>query len=363
MKRLVKPFLGSSFLIFAFCAKEPVGFEEIGRGDTLVYSILLFSDSLQTFEDYVSMGKGSNLLVGKDSLYEARMLIEISINDTIKEADSAFLILYPREGYINDKLKVKAYPIKYPWDESYATWILSTQDMRWDMPGGDFDTTKPLFEFYTQGDSIVIDMKDYLSSLEGKYGMMFIPESPGFFYFFSKEGSSEKGPKFLYYLDKDKYEINPVQDASLIFSFKSIEVGLVGSGYDYTTLVFFSIDTIFEESELTDLDIVGAELAIPVSYVYSHKDSISVGIYDVTDNWKGKYTKIGGVYGTKTFYKKDTLVTLSIREEVQKWVDDIDSNYGISISILPKNYNLTLFKIKPPLRLDIYYIKPPESRF
>lgn len=339
-----------------------MGFNELGRGDTIIYEFQVSEDTATFFGIYKALGRSPNLFIGKDSLYTARILLDFGLPDTIEKADSAFMVLYERKGYPRQKILVKGFPIIQKWEEAGVTWILSSSIMKWLTPGGEYDSTKLLLSFDTSfKDSLVIKLSpQILDDLVNNDGLLFKPEEEGFFYFVSKEGEIGKRPKVVAYFKKDKEEYFPIADASVVNSNKKEpHLRFVGSGYVYKALLSFPI----MDSLPKVANIISAELLALVEGIYFPKDTLEIGVYKIKGEWDGKYTQLGELHSKASFKVKDGNLVIPIRKMVQEWITHPDSFFGLSLSIYPENYDISLVKLKVPIEIRVVYMEPPEKRF
>jgi hypothetical protein len=366
----VKKYFLAIVLLTIGCNEEPVGFDELGRGKEPLTPVTVFATDQGAYGDHIPLGGAEYLICGRDSIYEARMLLQFGLSDSIADSlDSLKLILYDKAELTDTLLDFSVYLITQSWNEYQATWQLANSVTRWIKPGGDYDSVAIAHGRFGP-ESTVVDLFEARTKLADNehYGIMIIPDNEGFATAYSSYTSS-KSPKLVFYQKKkSEQRLAPIQDSYFVDSrLGDIPEGRlwVGSGYGYRSYVRFDLDTLPALARITS-----AELVLWITNIVTPIETLQLAVHKLTDEWDGKYTDYDLLPAvTKQFTKKDTMVVFDIRGIVQAWANDSTSNYGLLITFWPEYNAISRLELgaasdsarRPRLRGSS--IAPPKPRF
>jgi hypothetical protein len=351
------------------CDRTPVGFDELGRD----ISEPIFNNFRPAnhfcYGKYVALGSANYMVLGKNSEYESRILLQFPIDTVTTTGITGIkLVLYPKRFH-NINFTLHLIKKESEWAENTTTWNRAYEGQPWITDGGDYHV--PDFASATlTADSCIIPIDTVmLDSLQNhSNGIILIPSNTtDSFATINSKNISSKLPRLVFEYSSTKRNFTPSQDCHII---NAINVApqpyidyWVGAGYPFRTILRFNLDTI--PSHVT---IAYAELVLPIQSQYSLSDSIDVGTWQVLDTIYNSFTPVASniwVSATR-IVSTDTMVIFDIRKAVQFWITKPDSNFGIQISGYPENFEINRIKFKtgnigPYLKIG--YILPPKGRF
>jgi len=359
MITIMKAWLVVLFLIFISCNELPVGEDELrlrGEFDPQFLALSTFS----TFTEYknVNTGGAFNLVFGRNAEYESRVLLQFDFPDSTYEGlDEIKLILNINGDFKNDTVAFSLHLMDAAFNESEADWTRKNLDELWNTPGGDFDVDSIRYGI-AQGDSILLYFNYIeLAEIQAASGMMIIPRDTGFCYLKSREGGS--AGKIL--LKKNDTTIPAVVEADchiITGPEPSLYEDWMGSGLVYRDFIKFNYDTLLDSTMA-----VYAELSFECAEYFSHRDSIEIGVRELTEPFSTFDTPTGPLIALKKIAVGDTLVTIDIVKHAQRLIEHPDSNFGFYIGVSPETYDISRIEIiRGSHHLNIGYIMPPEPR-
>jgi hypothetical protein len=359
MITIMKAWLFFLCLILVSCNELPVGEDELrlrGEFDPQFLSLSIFS----TFTEYknVNTGTSYNLVLGKNAEYESRVLLQFDFPDsTYQGLDEIKLILNINGDFTNDTVAFSLHLMDEAFSESEADWTRRNLDVQWDIPGGDYRVDSIRYGI-AQGDSIVLYFNYLeLAEIQAASGMIIIPRDTGFCHLQSKDGGS--AGRII--LKKNETTIPAFVEADchiITGPEPSLLEDWIGSGFVYRDFVKFNYDPLLDSSLA-----VYAELSFRCAEYFSHRDSIEIGVRELTEPFSTFDTPTGPLIALKKIAVGDTLVTIDIVKHAQHLIEHPDSNFGFYIGISPETYDISRVKlVRGSHRLNIGYIMPPEPR-
>jgi len=363
-----------SFVLLS-CDKTPVGYNELERDISEATFIELRTNERYCYGKYIPLGVASNMVLGKNDNYEARILMQFPLGDSLLDSvQTVKLILYPK---VHKDIGFKIHPVikSSEWRQSFATWIRMDENVPWLTDGGDYYPTVLAETTLTQ-DSIVIELpRNKLDTLVNHAnGIILIPDNT--VSDFALIHSREKVPKITYqYYNSTAIYTFSASERCHILDTTNLDLGMfdywVGSGFTYRTLLRFPV----KESLPANVTIAYAELLLPVAHEFSILDTMQVGVKKILDSLPfGMSTRFADYFWARADYvlRTDSLIVIDVRNIVQFWnkfngtQNRPDSCYGILVSNYPEEYGLSRLQLKtsaPGIRLKIGYINPPKGRF
>lgn len=353
-------------LVFS-CDKTPVGYNELERDVSNPVFTEFRPNARFSYSKYVPLGTADYLVLGRNSEYESRVLIQFPLQDSaLAEVDSVKLTLYPKHY---QQISFSIHPIvpapAGEWRENYATWIKMDEGIPWQTDGGDFLQTQLVPTTTLTADSCI--MRFNLNKLDTlvnhSYGIILIPEpSVQGFATINSKAISSKAPKMVMYYGNTPKVFTPSQDCHIVDTTNlgiSLLDLMLGSGFAFRTLLKFNVDTIPD-----NVTIAYAEIILPVQSCYSISDTFQIGIWKLLDPTFNELTKYADNISAKTNYitSRDTII-FDLRKLLQHWIAKPDSNFGILVSCYPENYEISRIKLKTNIYLKVGYILPPQGRF
>lgn len=317
-------------------------------------------DERGCYGKYIQLGDGANLIWGEGDGYRAHALIEFNLPDTVIE--SAQLVLKLSKNLSDSGLRFTIYPITTPWKEGEATWMLANSATRWDRPGGDYDPA-PLGYGVAGRDSFLFQFSpDQIGRLirPDYRGILLRAGSPGFGA--CRSANTGTPPRLIIKYGGKTDTISASQDTYLVDTLgisPHLEMW-VGSGFAYRSWFDYDLSQI-----PSDAVVVSAELRVGLKEVVARSDTLRVGVYRLTNEWDGPYTEYGpGAWVISRFARADTLVSFELKDLVQFWVAQPDSNFGLLLRLEPEAEECGRVVLSPDLpRLKVVYLLPPEGRF
>ncbi|MCX7785231.1 MAG: DNRLRE domain-containing protein [candidate division WOR-3 bacterium] len=363
-------FILTFFSLFLFsCNKNPLGYDELERNISNPVSFEFNPVSRYCYGKYIPLGNADLLVLGRNSEYESRILIQFPLTESlIRNVSSAKLYLYPKR---HKNINFSIYPIskQTEWKENYATWKQSDENNTpWN--GGYFYPTV-LANGTLTSDSCIIELnRNLLDTLVNhSYGFIIIPDTNtnDFATIYSRHTS--KSPKLVLNYSNSTTRLTPSQDCHIIdtlnLSITYVDQW-VGSGFPFRTLLRFALDTIPNNVTITT-----AELILNIDQKYALSDTFEVGVWRILEpvtpsNFKN--AKFSSTHSAKkTFVITNDSIKIDIRPLVQQWATKPDSNFGCLISILPEHFEIARLQLKVDTtygpRLKVGYIEPPQGRF
>ncbi len=350
MKRLIALFLVSFFIS---CQSDFDAQHWIDRNFETPDNIFLDEIRSVKFLHYLPKGKAVRLFIGKDSIYEARILFYYNgIYDSLITQDSIFFEFFLDTAAVNSGVKFNIYSVVSDWDEEGVNWYTSGQYTRWYTPGGDIG--KLLYTVEEVGDSIRIRLDSTLLKAITNKGIILLAKNDGWNTIWARSGS--RPPQIQIYKSNKLNEEIISKDVSIsvlldsTFDSKFIETGL-------NTALYCSFNDTLEKGS----DVVAGFLNIRMSTISSLTDSIGFSVYCVRDTTNFFYPQAYKQYASLMVFSKDSIATLDIKSLLQFWSDNPDSLLGFVISGFPPASSLFLSLIDS-IWIDYTYISPPEGR-
>jgi hypothetical protein len=355
-------------LILVSCDNSPVGFDQLDRNLTEPVSHEFAPRDSACYEKYVTNGASTNLILGKNQEYESRVLMMFPLADSALDSlTEVRLVLYTET---QKSIAFNIYIVLQEWQEKGVTWRRTDSAGYWLNSGADFSVTS-IGNGMIAADSTVIILNHIDSLVRNGHGLILVPQDTGFAILYSNETS--KQPKVVYmYSDKKRNFISSA-DASII---DTVDLHLgrndlwIGAGYGYHTYLKFAVDTITIPEKAT---IATAELILHPDRSFLLTDTVEIGVHRLFEPYRqGLITqKFNPNISTKArFTKADTVIKIDLKNLVQFWSLNQDSNFGFVLNGQPEYSDIFRIELKAlnadsaeRPRLKASYILPPKGRF
>jgi hypothetical protein len=352
------------WLIFfaLFCNKLPIGEDELNlRGDFAAQYVDFVPYFTATEYKNIPLGSSSNLVVGKNSNYESRILLKFNFPSSFEQGlDEIKLILYRNNNLENDTVSFSIHLLTESFDEAEATWYHRTEIDDWHTAGGDYQVDS-LRVSKSEGDSLVVSFNYIeLEQIKAAPGLIIIPHDSGFVGFYSQEGGK---PPVIRLVKNEEITILTIDDDCHILTGPAPYPtdNWIGSGMAYRNYVKFLFDTLLVDDD--DKKVVFAELTVKPHEVSGMRDSIEIAVRRLLEPLDDFDTQTGSLIDLKKCAIDDTLFTLDIVNYVQMALDYPDSNFGFFIYLSPENYDISTVKFEAASHhLTVGYILPPDER-
>jgi len=358
-------------LVFVGCNEFPVGSDQLDR---IPYadSVTLLPDTIAGYSKYVALGAADQMYLGEDAEYRARVLVRFPLPDTAFDSAQSMQLVLQRADSVPMSFVVR--PCSTNWKIDAASWLLADSVTHWLTPGGDYwdiDLGSGTFA----EDSLVIDLD--LAKLDEQSlaavrqnGVLIFPGDTGFAAI--QSGYSEAvAPRLrIDYPDDVQLVYNSVDDAHLVDTF---ELGRgagfrIGSGMAFRTYLRFSFDSIPAAATIAEADLV----FVP-EVEYRRSDTLVIGVRRLLEplSGSGRYARFGALPEAMLSYivdpDSDSTAILDLRELVQFWTANPDSNFGLLLVAEPEYslmFRLGVDRVGPAApKLKLLYVMPPEDRF
>lgn len=343
-----------------FCNNLPIGEGELdlrGNFDSHEVTLVRFN-SLTESDIHTFLGGSSNLVLGRNTDFESRVLLKFNFSDTTYEGlDEIKMILKRNDKFDKDTLTFGVYLLEGEFDEYKANWFQRQEGEGWEDEGGDYQLDS-LRRVTITGDSVVIAFNYIeLSKIQDAPGLILIPEGDGFVYFYSRQSGSP--PQFTLKKNEDVIPINLLADCHILTGpVPFYAEDWIGSGIPCRNYVKFNFDTL-----LTDKRAIYAELSFEPEHRFAMRDTIEIGVRELLEPIEDFNTVIGPLISLKRIAVDDTLYSLDVVKHIQRIIESPDSNFGFFIVISPENYDISQIKfIRNSHTLHVGYIIPPEER-
>ncbi len=349
-----------SFILTLACNKLPLGEEELNeRGDFDAITINLPLYVSFTESKAMPLGTSQNLIIGKNSKYQSRVILKFNFSDTTYQGlDQIKLILFKNKSFNNDTLRFTVHILTNEFSETEATWYKKDNTDLWSNPGGDFEFDS-LRWGEIKGDSCVVFFNYIdLGKMRNGKGIILIPEDTGFCAFYARESGK---PTRFQLVKNGVITSLPLQADCHIIKIDTLPnywENWLGSGVSFRNYVKFTYDTLLNETKA-----VYGELTFRAMSHYGLRDSIEIGVKYLRKPFTGFDTELSPQIALKKFALSDTLFALDIVQYVQRIIEHPDSNFGIFIYLSPENYDIANIELMTGShQLKVGYIKPPEER-
>jgi hypothetical protein len=358
----MKRIFPSIFLILftISCNDLPVGEDELNtRGDFDIIEITLERDNTLTeFDRYFKLGSSRNLMLGYNTEYEARILLDFSFPDTTYTGlDEIKLILKRNTTFDRDTITFSVHILSGEFEEATANWYQRTSNEWWDSAGGDY-TVDSLRLVTVVHDSVVVNFNysDY-EEMAAAEGIILIPQDTGFVYFNARE--SGVYPEFIIVKNDEETAFTLNGDCSIITGPEPFYTeNWIGSGFPLRNYARFEFDSV-----LLGKKAVFAEMTFVVDEVFSYRDTIEIGVRQLLEPLDDFNTLTGPYIALDAYDRDDTLIQIDVVRHIQHLIDNPDSNFGMFIILSPENYDIAHAKIHDLSHtLKVGYIEPPDER-
>lgn len=345
------------------CNRSPVGFDELDRelSEPILYQ--LNPNALDCYQKHLAQGASSNLILGKNQEYESRVLINFPLVDSLLDSLNEVRLVLKTNRF--QGVRFTTHIIKQEWQENTVTWLKTDSAGYWLNPGADFSETV-IGQGTISADSTVIILNHIDSLVHAGNGLILIPEDTGFALLYSCETAND--PKVIYKYPKKERIFTASADASII---DTVNLHLarnqfwIGAGYGYHTYLKFAFDPIDTNVTITD-----AELILHPTKSFLLTDTVEIGVYRLLEPYREGLTtqKFYPNISAKTrFTNTDTLIKIDLKNLVQFFSLNRDSNFGFILKGYPEYSSIFRIELKTdwanyPL-LKFGYILPPKGRF
>jgi hypothetical protein len=356
-------------LIILSCNQSPVGFDQLGRNLGEPVSNEFNYTASACYEKYVPNGASPNLILGKNQEYESRVLVLFPLEDSLLDSlTEVRLVLFTET---QKSIPFNIYTISVEWQESGVTWVRTDSAGYWLNPGGDFSPTV-IGNGTITADSTVISLNlNHIDSLvRNGHGIILIPQDTGFAFLYSSEATSSKQPKVVYQYAKKNRIFTGSADASIIDTV-NLQLGRndrwIGSGFAFHTYLKFNVDTIPEAATIATAELT---LHPANSFILTDtSDTVEIGVHRLLAPYQEGITPnfYSGISAYAHFTSTDTVIQIDLKNLVQFWSLNQDSNFGFILNGYPEYSNIFRIELKTDLanrpQLKAGYFFPPEGRF
>ena len=349
-------------LILLSCDSSPVGFDQLDRELAEPVSQEFYPQASASYEKYFANGSSSSLILGRNREYESRVLLLFPLVDSALElVTEARLVLYTKR---QRDIAFNIHIVSEAWQENGVTWVRTDSAGYWFLPGANFFETS-IGQGQIAEESTIVFLSNIDSLVRHAEGIILIPQDTGFGFFYSDETGNK--PKIVFKYPDQERNFYCLADASII---DTVDLQLqrndlwVGAGYAYHTYLKFNTDTIPEEATIHN-----AELIIRPSLTFLLTDTIEIGIHRLLEPYQEfQRPKFSSSISAKgRFITSDTIIQMDLRNLVQFWTLNRDSNFGLIINGYPEYYEIFRIELKRELAdrplLKAGYIQPPKGKF
>lgn len=363
-----------SISLFINCNRSPVGFDQLDRELSEPINYEFNPMKVAAYEKYVPNGSSLNLILGKNSEYESRVVLKFPLIDSaLSSVTAAKLVLYTKR---QNSISFNVHFILEDWQENGVSWVRTDSANYWFnsfqntfAPGGYF-STNTIGEGQITKDSTVVELAlNSLDTLVRSYGLILLPQAGnnGFGLFHSNETS--KKPKIVFEYSEKKRIFTASDDASLInidtTNLRRERNDLwIGAGYAYHTFLKFNLDTIPEVATIAH-----SELILHPAASFLLTDTVEIGVHRLLSPYTSGLTPnyYPNISAKISFTKFDTVIKIDLKHLVQFWSLNRDSNFGFILKAHPDYSDIFRLELKTDLtnypRLKVVSILPPERRF
>jgi hypothetical protein len=354
----IKYFLFLIFLIF-FCDHSQVGkkgiAERVGK-DTIIELSPKEKEKFGFF--YPGCGE-EGLFLGKNTYYEARVLLKFLIDTIWLNSQEIKLILYTKNFA---KVKFDIYPLKLEWEEKEVTWKLAKKDLRWIFYGGDYYENLLLGSGEGEKDSLIIFLSPnhFDTVIKTNFGIILIPKETEEDLISFYPRTERRSPKI--YIKKNNKEdtLYPISNAYIIDTLFEIPENYlaIGTGYNFFTYLKFDLKDIPQEANIINADLF---LTGELENSYFPIDTNEIIVLKLLKEYEKEKTPYE-IFKRQIVYRDSIKngVKIDIKSLVKFWLEKPDSNFGIFINFYPFSSYPRYLLLKEP-RLEIFYFK--ESKF
>lgn len=352
------------------CDRGPFGFDQLDRNlqdPQFPATPFVAGDCYGKFN---ANGPGDNLYLGKDAIYESRVLLRFALQDSALDSVTAVsMVLYPHTLH---PVSFSIRPTLTEWDDYQVTWHDAKSGNPWFTPGGDFDSTL-LAQPQVTADSTVIELDQarLRTMVAQTYGIILLPdtapaESLNFCNLYAMSTAGKKPKVVIQYGTKTRtYEAT--QNTFIVDTLaltRRISDLWTGAGYVFRSYMKFSVDSVAATAT-----VVTAELKLRVDTLFSLHDTVTLGVHRLTADYSQGEKDApfdGTVVSSRSFIQgTDSIVAFDIRSLVQFWAQEPDSNFGLLVTMNPENADINRVQfsraVLPTLRVG--YVNPPKGRF
>lgn len=362
MKRIL---LFTSLLLLA-CNKSPVGQEELDqRGDFNAQTIYLLNTASVTETKTIALGSSMNLILGKNSNYEARVILKFTFPDTIPNgAKDINLVMARNKNLQRDTLPFSIHLLTSVFTEAEATWIKRNADEAWTNPGGDFEADSLRYAVL-KDDSLIIPFNyAELTWMKNAKGLILVPRDSGFGVLYSREGGT--APYIRMTVGTSVTTIPIAADLFITHGpTPPYYYPWLGSGVPYRNYLKFDFfnDSLPPDSILLGKKCLFGELTFKIDGHFALRESLDIGVKALTEPLHGFDTDVGSLMALHRIAAGDTVATVDVIRYVQKIIDYPDSDFGFFLFLSPDNYDIANLQIRRgSFSLKVGYIEPPGER-
>ncbi len=372
--RLKRIFIYRQFIYLFFsilllsCNRSPVGLDQLDRELAEPVNFEFYPKASACYEKYIPNGASSSLILGWNREYKSRVLLMFPLVDSALESvTQAQLILYTNRLR---NLAFDVHIVSEDWLENGVSWVRTDSAGYWFTPGANFSETSIGSASIAEESTIIVLNRSSVDTLvRNGYGIILIPrniqQDTGFAFLYSDETS--KKPKIIFKYSDEERTFTCSQDASIIDTvYLHLERNdlWIGSGYAYHTYLKFETDTIPTEATITN-----AELILHPAKSFLLTDTVEIGIHRLLEPYQEFLTTkfSPGISAKGRFITSDTVISIDLRNLVQFWSLNQDSNFGFIINGYPEYNEIFRIELKRDLTdrplLKTGYILPPTGRF
>lgn len=363
----------SAILLFTFilisCNQSPVGFDQLDRnlGEPVSYEFGYRASAC--YEKYVANGASADLILGKNQEYESRVLMLFPLEDSLLDSlTEVRLVLYTKT---EKNIPFNICSVSQAWQENSATWLRTDSAGYWLNPGADFSPTRIGNGTITADSTVItLDLNHVDSLVRNGHGLILVPQDTGFAFLYSSEAATGKQPKIVYQYSEKKRIFIGSADASIIDT-ANLQLGRndlwIGAGFAFHTYLKFNVDTIPEAATIATAELT---LHPANSFILTDSsDTVEVGVHRLLEPYQEFQTPkfYSGISAYAHFTSTDTAIRIDLKNLVQFWSLNQDSNFGFILNGYPEYSDIFRIELKTDLtnrpRLKASYILPPQGRF
>jgi len=359
-----------SALALLSCDHNPLGFDQFDRDlqePQFPATPLVAAGSYGKFN---ANGRGDNMILGRNSEYESRILIRFPLQDSALDSVTAVsMVLYTRSARA---VPFRICPTTLEWDDYQTTWHDAKSGEPWFTEGGDFDTARLASSVIAKDSTIIdLDQATLRTMVDHTSGIILLPEPAAAesvnlanLYTLSTSG---KRPKVVVQYGTKKRTYEASQNTFIVDTLGlNLQISdlWVGSGYVFRSYLKFDVDSVPANGT-----VVTAELKVRSDTAVGLQDTVQLGVHRLTKDYRVSEKNApfdGTIISHRQFIaNQDSVVSFDVRSLVQFWSLKPDSNFGLLVTMEPENADISRVELSrrvlPGLRVG--YVKPPRGKY